>query len=355
MRMLFLLVVASCTACHEPVVLAWRLDLGAGSQSTPLVTQDYIAVGTARGLSVAELNGRPRCEYPINSEVVSAPATDGRMIFFGSVNYVFYAITPQCKPGWKFTTGDRIKSDPLVYGDLVYIGSYDKHLYALNRHDGKMVWAFPELPSGENTKAPGDIETGDFSYSSPVLMDGVLYIGNLDHRIYAIDAVSGKMLWRYRTQAAVTSSPRIHEKTLYFGSNDGFVYAVDLRDQKTVWKLETHDWVNSSANIQDDTLYIGSNDKHVYAIATKDGAPRWKFATKGPVISIPAIVDTFVIAADADAEGNIYLFDENNQSIAWTRKTAGPIRSDPVVVDHRFYISGGDRFLYAFDIKTTRR
>jgi len=58
--------------------------------------------------------------------------------------------------------------------------------------------------------------------------DGVVYIGSGDDKVYALDATSGTKLWTFTTGGAVTSSPAVANGAVYVGSNDGKVYAFDL-------------------------------------------------------------------------------------------------------------------------------
>jgi outer membrane protein assembly factor BamB len=389
------------SACEQPIVVAWKSDLGAPSVSTPLVTKDFIAAGTERGVVLVDLSGNRKCMFDTHSQVISAPQTDGKRLFFGSVNYMFYAIDLECQLVWKFATGDRIKSDPLLSDGRVYTSSYDGHVYALDAATGDTIWTFPQPPSvpvvddegGEPAKMSprkrrrgrrgrrrrtkkaveateeadaGDSadvapkpkvltsdDVGDFSYSSPTRVGNALLLGNLDHHLYAINVENGQLLWRFRTDAPVTSSPKYHKGIVYFGSNDGNLYALQLETQEVVWKLTTQEWINSSAHIVDKTLYIGANDRNVYAVDLKSGRPYWKFATKGPIISIPTMYKNLVLAAGSSGDGQVYAIDSSTLTLFWAFPTGGKIDSDPVLMDNRMYVTSTDQFLYAFDILRT--
>ena len=67
-------------------------------------------------------------------------------------------------------------------------------------------------------------ETGDW-VSSPVVSDGVVYVGSVDGFVYALDAESGALRWRYETDSWV-SSPVIFDGVVYVRAGDGFVYAL---------------------------------------------------------------------------------------------------------------------------------
>lgn len=381
-------------ACTQPIDIEWKTDLGSPSVSTPLVTEQFIAVGTEMGLTVLELDGKIRCRYLTHRDVISAPKTDGERIYFGSTNYMLYAVTPTCQEAWKVPTADRVKSDPLVSEGTVYFSSYDGHLYALETTTGKRRWVFPAAPQVQPAPEPTPVpaapaprakakarakrkgkraepapmeapavatvapapapDVGDFSYSSPVLHDGVIYLGNLDHHLYAVDAKTGQLRWRFGTDAAVTSTPLIDSGVVYFGSNDGSVYALDIATQAVRWKMATHDWVNSSPRLADDDLYIGSNDRHIYAVSASTGTPLWNYEIEGPAIAVPAVYQNLCFAAGASGDGAIYALQRQSGALFWKYVTGGKIESDPVVVGNLLYVSSADGMLYAFRIKATQ-
>lgn len=379
------LLVLVAAACTEPIGVEWRQKLTAPSLSTPLVTDSYIVVGHEIGVSIFETDGTPRCVFPTHQEVISAPATDGKLIFFGSTNYIFYAIDSGCTEVWKFPTGDRIKSDPLVAAGRVVMTSYDGHVYALDAATGAQAWIFPRPPPVKLYLPPEKLEKetkakrrgrkrgaakekepeapvkprkppptpGDFSYSSPVIAGSKIFVGNLDHFMYVINAVDGGYIGRFKTDGPVTSTPLVDDGVLYFGSNDGNIYAIDLGANRERWRLSTKDWVNSSPRIADGVLFIGSNDRHMYAINAKSGRLKWKFATEGPVIARPTFHENLVIAVGGSGDGAIYALQREDGSLFWSYRTGGKLDSDPVMKDGKLYISSSDRHLYSFVFRRT--
>ena len=99
------------------------------------------------------------------------------------------------KPGtvlWEFETGGVVSSSPAIGSDgTVYVGSWDKKLYAINGKSGVKLWEF---------------ETGDFVDSSPAIgSDGTVYVGSDDKKLYAIKTSSkglAKSPWPMRGQNA---------------------------------------------------------------------------------------------------------------------------------------------------------
>jgi serine/threonine-protein kinase len=70
--------------------------------------------------------------------------------------------------------------------------------------------------------------TGRTVHSSPAIANGVLYIGSYDNKMYALDASTGAELWSYATGKAVLSAPAVVNGVLYTASEDFNVYTFGL-------------------------------------------------------------------------------------------------------------------------------
>jgi outer membrane protein assembly factor BamB len=70
--------------------------------------------------------------------------------------------------------------------------------------------------------------TGNGIESSPAVANGVVYIGSLDKKLYALDAVTGTHKWSYTTGRGINSSPAVANGVVYVGSDDHNVYAFHL-------------------------------------------------------------------------------------------------------------------------------
>ena len=91
-------------------------------------------------------------------------------------------------------------------GGVVYFGSTDNNLYALNAATGTKLWNYPMEFLGYSL------------YSSPAVANGVVYVGSYDHNLYALNAQTGALLWSYDTGDVVESSPAIANGVVYVGS-----------------------------------------------------------------------------------------------------------------------------------------
>jgi outer membrane protein assembly factor BamB len=118
----------------------------------------------------------------------------------------------------------------------------------------------------------------DFS-SSPLVVDGVVYVGGVDGSacFYAINAQTGEEKWSFTPMMGdfVYSSPALLDDTVYFGGSEG-LYALDIQTGEEKWLFETESTVQSPAIGDDGTIYFGSKDPALYAVDAQTGELKWK-------------------------------------------------------------------------------
>ena len=187
--------------------------------------------------------------------MVSCPVVAGGMVYIGSEDNNLYALNASTGTlVWNYTTGYYVDTDPTVVNGIVYVGSVDSNVYALNATTGHLVWT----PLAENYAVIP-------RYSRQHCLDGLL-----DHRIYALNASNGNQIWNYTTEDNIISTPAVADGIVYFGSLDNNVYALNASNGKQVWNFTTGNQVFSSPAVRNGVVYVGSNDGKVYALSAAD-------------------------------------------------------------------------------------
>ena len=148
--------------------------------------------------------------------------------------------------------------------------------------------------SGAYSHAALEIHHWRQVYSSPAVVGGVVYIGSEDGNVYALNAANGAELWNYTTGGTVDSSPAVVGGVVYIGSDDGNVYALNAANGAKLWNYTTGGSVYSSPAVVNGVVYIGSDDDNVYALNATNGAKLWSYTTGGYVDSSPAVVSGVV-------------------------------------------------------------
>jgi outer membrane protein assembly factor BamB len=252
---------------------------------------------------------------------------------------------------WLFQTGDEVFGRPAVNAPMVYVPSVDHSVYAVDTSQSQQMVAF--VRNGAFRQALWTFSTADQIWSSPALEDGILYIGSQDKTLFAVDATTGASVWGVATDGAVVDSPTVDDGIVYIGSFDNNLYALSAESGNELWRFATDGPLTSSPIVVDGVVYIGSNDFFLYAIDAKTGAEEWRYKTGGRILSTPAVADGVVYVGSHDF--NVYAIDVETGKLRWTFPTGERVRSSPAVVDGIVYVGSYDNNVYAIDAGTARK
>lgn len=269
--------------------------------------------------------GKFMWKYPTEGGIVSKPWVSDGMVVFGSIDKVVYAV--DAKTGrllWTMPTQGRIFSSP--YGELghIFIGSDDRQIYAIHQMSGRRAWTYGA--DGEVRTCPLVAEsmimftcqmgivyalslTRELRWrfrarrgflASPVIHNGLVFVGSLDTNFYALDTRSGWAAWKYRAGGAIVSTASVWKNIVFFGSVDGYIYALDADEGRVVWRYQTNNQITGAARVYEGGLYIGGVDGILYCFDALTGAVRWQYKTDGPITSAPEIDDGMIYIGSAD-------------------------------------------------------
>ncbi|MBI1879272.1 MAG: PQQ-like beta-propeller repeat protein [Chloroflexi bacterium] len=115
-------------------------------------------------------------------------------------------------------------------------------------------------------KLKWQFKTDGIIAASPALAGGVIYFGSVDKRLYAVDIKTGKLKWRFETKGILWSAPVVAAGTVYLGSDDGHLYALDSRAGWAKWQLDLGQPIWSAPTFAGGVIYVGCNDAHLYAV-----------------------------------------------------------------------------------------
>ncbi len=208
----------------------WRVEIGLYVRSSPAVVNGTVYFGDWLGKLYAldAQTGQEKWTFNTYGPVIPSPTVVDGMVYIGSKFPCLYAIdaaTGEQKWCFKYPAGiPWVESSAAVANGMVFVGSSDWFkVNAVDAATGELKWDF-------TTK-------GD-PWCSPAVSNGVVYIGATGGYLYALEAASGTELWKVKTEAAlktidpvrfdggVVSSPTVVDGVVYFGGLDGKLYAV---------------------------------------------------------------------------------------------------------------------------------
>jgi outer membrane protein assembly factor BamB/ABC-type transport system substrate-binding protein len=275
--------------------------------------------------------------YKTGGYVGSSPAVANGIVYVGSYDDNVYALNATTGAlVWKYKTGSYVLSSPAVFNGIVYVGSYDDNVYALNATTGALVWKY---------------KTGSYVGCPPAVFNGIVYVGSYDDNVYALNATTGALVWKYTTGSAVGSSPAVANGIVYVGSYDDNVYALNAATGALVWKYKTGSYVESSPAVFNGVVYVGSDDNSTYALNATNGMLAWTYPTGGPVTSCPAIANGIVYVGSLD--DNVYALNAATGALVWKYKTGNDVvSSSPAVASGAVYVGSCDGYVYALNAAT---
>lgn len=223
---------------------------------------------------------------------------------------------------WTFQTGGPVYNAAVIQDGALYIGSQDSNFYALNAETGAEIWRYKADNQVRTTAATdGEVicfgtgnqmvgldfsgnllwkttlESGtvnnafdawDFTHSSPVIVDGIAYIGSDHGLLSGIDIRNGERVVQIQTphpEYAIRTKPAIYNNTIFAGDWNGFFYAFDLSSGQLKWQFDTNPerlW-NGQPSIQTDpavinnTVLFSGRNCILYALNAATGEKVWQY------------------------------------------------------------------------------
>ena len=249
---------------------------------------------------------------------------------------------------WVYQTGDIIQSTPTYFNGVVYTGSEDGKVYAVNDSNGTLKWSYA---------------TGDQIISKPAIYDGaskyLVIIGSHDNKLYALNADDGTLEWYYTTGGCVISDPLVDNGVVYFGSGDKYIYSLNASDGSFRWRYQTGGLLRQRPMVYNGKLYAFVRDTYIwYAINIDDGSLYWR-GNAGTDESMFVLGDVRPVMTGGnklwciDAQNKIagYL-DPTDGSLDWTYPSANTIGPMGPATDGTrvFYANNEGREIYAFNV-----
>lgn len=168
-----------------------------------------------------------------------------------------------------------------------------------------LSWSY--VPTQEPRVAwpePGrEVNRLTFDYAPQVAVaDGAVFFGSTaDHAVRAIDLATGRLRWRFFTDAPVRLAPMVVDGRVYVGSDDGTLYCLGADDGSVVWsfygaprremlmgngQLISHHPLRTGVAVDDGVAYFTagmwpSDGVYVYALDADDGTVLWRNSTSG--------------------------------------------------------------------------
>ncbi len=185
-------------------------------------------------------------------------------------------------------TDKSITSSPVVVNGALYVVSPDGPLFALNASTGALLWQ-------KDINAIGNVD----------VVNNVLYVSSFSDNasyIYALDPGTGAVIWQSATQNSVESSPTVVDGIVYVNTYLNFV-ALDAHTGALLWQQPADSVAYGSPVVVNGIVYNGSGAGTLYALNARTGTLIWKKTVGSAINGSPAVLDKLVYVSSYNSPG----------------------------------------------------
>jgi len=153
-----------------------------------------------------------------------------------------------------------------------------------------------------------------------------VYVGSFDMNAYALDAQTGEIRWNAPAEAAVWGAPLYVDGIVYFVDLNGNVFAVGAESGELIWQsVAENSYVTAQPVYAEGKLFIASAgdpaanpDQRTGALIAFDaetGAQLWSKSTARPLFTTPVVIGDTVVVAEEDLENLLVYFSFDGEEI----------------------------------------
>jgi outer membrane protein assembly factor BamB len=259
------------------------LALGCAGGRAP-VQADPFAPGSPPPLAVYNINfwqplvEAPSMEFiPRESSMPALDAVSGRAVV-GTRDGILRSVGLDGRVRWQLVTPAPFSAGVLIHDGVIYSPGGDGILRALRADSGALLWSY---------------DAGEELVTVPVLADGRILVASQAATLYAVNAADGKWVWQYRRTPPAgfilrgASTPVVREGVVYLGFSDGHAAALVAKDGTQVWDrvLSTGtQFIDVSSTPGFDAqgrLIVASYKDGIFALDPKNGDTVWQTSASG--------------------------------------------------------------------------
>jgi len=302
------------------LIMAGCSSSAMGATSWPGLSSEDGMVYLASASGVYAVNtdsGTLQWSYPEKAnariQFFAEPAVTPDFVIVGDFTRTLYALNKQNgQEAWKFEGAkSRWIGSPLFSNDTLYAPNADRNLYALDQQ-GKLKWSFT---------------TEEASWSRPASSNGTIFLSSMDHKVYAIEAATGKQIWATDCGGAINSSPAFHDDgTVIIGTLAGELLALDESTGSIAWRTTLAGGVWSQPVIKENTAYVGDYSGTISAVDTATGEISWQVDIGGIITGSGALTPDGLVFNDEDGKVVLVNFDGVSQ---WEDKLEAKLYGTP--------------------------
>ena len=212
----------------------------------------------------------------------------------------------------------------------------------------------------------GDGHDGEFLYLAPLNADDVVYAASTDGELLALNAETGKQIWKNSVKDRIFAGVGGDAKQLYLVSRDADLLALSREDGRELWRASLPTEVLSAPQSNGSLVVVQTTDGRVLAFNAADGEKRWQYDSVVPALSVRAAAAPLVgadVIISGFANGKLLALSAESGQPLWQYEVGAPqgrtelerlvdITSQPLVLENAILAVGYQGKLALIDLRT---
>jgi outer membrane protein assembly factor BamB len=352
---------------RPPFRKIWTLRVGNIIEFPPVVGYGLLFVNQFRGrfFAVNAATGKRQWRKHFRHCGAASPAIGRNIVYMAYMQPYPCSRFPRTQPGfiaailfrsrrgvlfhrgrilWRWQTG-AIESSPLLVDNVLYFGSWNHHVYALDVHvrtHPRLLWSF---------------DAGSEVDSSPAYANGRVYVATNGGDVFALNARTGRELWRSASYSSFLhgreyfyATPTVAYGRVFVGNTDGTLYAFGASTGHLLWARHAGTYVYTAAAVWRKEVIIGTYDGNLIAYSAATGNEIWRHSAPAAIHGAPTVLGGLVYFSTCSGCGSngsrfakagprgTYAVDASTGKLVWSFPDG---QYSPVVADpQRMYLVG---------------
>ena len=329
------------TEIPDRLEVVWQREFkGRSFEGTPIIVggpdAPKVYLGDVEGnlMAIDLANGEVEWSTAMETEVgfVTAPAYRQNRLYIGDLDGYFHCFDLAGKKLWTFETEGEIDSSGNFDGDHVLFGSQDTRLYALDAVTGKLAW---------------QVETVDQIRCSPTVVQHRAFVAGCDGSLHVIDLEQGQEVASVPIESPTGVTPAARGDRLFVGTEQAGFYCIDWKRARVVWHYDDPPGgisTRSSPALVKGQVVFGAANRRVYSLDSETGKLNWSRLLKAKIESSPIIVGDRVFVGSLD--GRFYELSLESGAVVWEKQLRGRVIGSPAAAWGRLVIATDRGLVY---------
>jgi outer membrane protein assembly factor BamB len=272
---------------RPPFRVLWRREMGSLLEFPAVVWNGVAYVNSIHGRlrALSMRNGHVLWWARVGRRMASSPGLDPKHGLLVTTSMIPGSVKVlSMKTGrvrWTVSTG-RAEPSPVVRNGVAYLGAANGNVYALNLERKRVKWVF---------------HGGAKITGSPALQGRRLFVGDYAGRVFALDARTGRRLWTGGVGGRVYGTTAVAGGQVFAPSVTSGLTAFSARTGRVLWRIPVGAYLYSSPGVYRGRVYFGAYTGYVYCASARSGRILWTRPAGGAVSGAVEIVDGLVYAA----------------------------------------------------------